>query len=216
MKKSIGLFLVLTVITGVILFSGFISKTDYTKIENGLQIGQTAPDFNLKNIDSKMVSLSGISNSFGDKHKGFIVIFTCNTCPYAVMYEDRIIELHNKYASQGWPVVAIQPNDVTQKPGDSFEEMKVRAKDKGFPFVYLIDEKQEVYPAYGATRTPHVFLLDKNRVVRYIGAIDNNPQDAEAVTEPYVENAISAIGKGKDPSPDVTKAIGCGIKAKQS
>ena len=180
----------------------------------GLQVGDTAPDFNLKNIDGSMVSLASLKEA-NPTLKGFIVTFTCNTCPYAVMYEDRLIALHNKYAAQGWPVVAIQPNDPSVKPGDSFEEMQIRAKEKGFPFVYLLDEGQTVYPQYGATRTPHVFLLDKDLKVRYIGAIDNNPQDAQAATRHYVEEAIAAIESGRNPDPDYTKAIGCTIKVKK-
>jgi peroxiredoxin len=177
-----------------------------------LEIGQAAPDFKLKNVDGRMISLADVKDANGNAPKGYIVTFTCNTCPFAVMYEDRIIDLHNRFAPKGWPVVAIQPNDVSQKPGDGFEEMKIRAKEKGFPYVYLIDEKQEVYPKYGATKTPHVFLLDANRIVKYIGAIDNNAQDAAAADRHYVAEAIAAIEAGKTPDPATTKAIGCGIK----
>lgn len=184
------------------------------QVSEGLKVGDKAPDFNLKNVDGRMVSLESIKKETLNL-KGFIVTFTCNTCPYAVMYEDRLIALHNAYAPKGWPVVAIQPNDPEVKPGDSFEEMKVRAKEKGFPFVYLFDEGQKVFPRYGATRTPHVFLLDKDLTVRYIGAIDNNPQDADAVTEKYVEAAIAAIESGREPDPNYTKAIGCTIKTKK-
>ncbi len=179
----------------------------------GLQPGDTAPDFSLRNVDGRMVSLSELSAQ-DPATKGFIVVFTCNTCPYAVMYEDRLIALHETYAPKGWPVVAIQPNDPGLKPGDSLEEMKIRAKEKGFPFVYLFDEGQQVFPAYGATRTPTVYLLDANRKVRYIGAIDNNPQEAEAVSQRYVEAAILATESGRTPDPATTKAIGCGIKRK--
>ena len=176
----------------------------------GYKIGDTAEDFALKNVDGETVSLSDYENA-----KGYIVTFTCNTCPYAKAYEDRLIDLHNKYASQGYPVVAINPNDPAMKPGDSVEEMKVRAKDKGFPFAYLFDEGQMVFPKFGATRTPHVFLLDKDMVVKYIGAIDDNAQDASAVKTKYVEDAIAAMEAGKNPDPSTTKAVGCGIKSKK-
>lgn len=176
----------------------------------GLKVGDKAPDFNLKNVDGQMVSLSSYENV-----KGFIVTFTCNTCPYAVMYEDRIIELHNKFAPLGYPVVAIQPNDPEAQPGDAFDKMQARAKEKAFPFAYLYDEGQKVYPQYGATRTPEIYLLDKNLTVRYTGAIDNNAQDASAVTVRYVEDAISALEKGKNPEPSFVKAIGCTIKVKK-
>lgn len=190
------------------------SVSSVTSEEPGLKIGDTAPDFKLKNVDGRMISLADIKNTDGTAAKGYIVAFTCNTCPYAVMYEDRIIDLHAKFAPKGWHVVAINPNDPEVKPGDSFDEMKVRAKEKAFPFVYLFDDGGKVFPQFGATRTPHLYVLDNSRKVRYIGALDNNAQDAEAVTQPYVENAIAAILAGKEPEPNFTKAIGCGIKAK--
>jgi peroxiredoxin len=177
---------------------------------DGYKVGDVATDFNLQNaVDESWVSLK----SYGDVN-GYIVTFTCNTCPYAVMYEDRLIELHKKYAPQGYPVIAINPNDPGLKPGDSFAEMKKRAAEKKFPFKYLFDAEQTVFPAYGATRTPHIFLLDEDRVVRYIGAIDNNAQDASAATEHYVGAAIEALKNNEDPDPDYTKAVGCTIKVK--
>jgi len=175
----------------------------------GVEVGDVAPDFKLQNIDGEWVSLSEYEDA-----KGYIVIFTCNSCPYSVLYEDRIIELHERYAAKGYPVIAINPNDPSVQPKDSYEKMKVRADEKGFDFPYVFDSKQEVFPAYGASRTPHVFLLDSERVVQYIGAIDDNPKDADAVTVNYVDNAIMAMTNGSKPDPDFTKAIGCTIKVK--
>ena len=177
----------------------------------GYQIGDKAEDFNLKNVDGKMVSLASIPNA-----KGYVVIFTCNGCPYAQAYEQRIIDLHKKYAPQGYPVIAINPNDPTSATADSYEKMQARAKSKKYPFVYLMDEKQEVFPKFGATRTPHVFVLDKDKTVKYIGGIDDNADDASAVTIKYVENAIEALKSGKSPDPSTTKAIGCSIKKKKT
>ncbi|MGE4288920.1 MAG: thioredoxin family protein [Salinivirgaceae bacterium] len=178
----------------------------------GYKVGDEAMNFTLKNIDDKMVSLSDYANE-----KGVVVIFTCNHCPYSVAYEDRIVALDKKYKKKGFPVVAINPNDPTEYPEDSFENMKVRAKEKGFTFPYLFDEKQEVYPVYGATKTPHVYLL-KNKngkfMVKYIGAIDNNSKDAAKVTEAYLANAIDALLAGNKPNPELTKAVGCSIKPK--
>jgi len=213
MKKLLGL-LALLAIGAAFIFVPQNETSANASTESGLKVGDIAPDFNLRNIDGSMISLSSLNKGNENPVKGYIITFTCNTCPYAVMYEDRLIELHNKYAPKGWPVVAIQPNDPEVKPGDSMEEMKIRANEKGFPFVYLFDDGQKVFPQYGATRTPHIYLLDSNKKVRYIGAIDNNPQDAEAVTKRYVEDAIAAIESGKEPEPDFTKAIGCGIKTK--
>jgi len=178
---------------------------------DGYQIGDKATDFSLKSTADKFVSLSDYTEA-----EGYVVIFTCNTCPYAVLYEDRIQELHEKYADAGFPVIAINPNDPEVKAGDSFAKMKERVSDKGFDFPYLFDAGQAVFPQYGATKTPHVFVLDKEMTVKYIGAIDDNPQDASGVSTKYVEAAIASIKMGKDPSPATTKAIGCGIKVKKA
>ena len=182
-------------------------------VSDGIGVGDKAPNFNLKNIDGKDYSFDNITDAKGNRPKGFIVVFTCNTCPYAQANEQRLINLHNTYASKGYPVVAIQPNDPALQPGDSFEAMKKNAKEKGFPFLYLFDDGQEVFPKYGATKTPEVFLVDANLVVRYHGAIDDSPRDADRVAEKFVEKAIEAIEAGKDPATKTTKAVGCGIKS---
>lgn len=179
----------------------------------GYKVGDVAMNFDLKNIDGQMISLSDYSGE-----KGVVVIFTCNHCPFSVAYEDRIIALDQKYKKLGYPVVAINPNDPVSYPEDSFENMKVRAKEKGFTFPYLFDEQQEIYPIYGATKTPHVYLL-KNKegkfFVKYIGAIDNNSKDASAVDQTYLADAIDALLAGEQPNPNLTKAVGCSIKAKK-
>ncbi|MBV2246390.1 MAG: thioredoxin family protein [Lentimicrobium sp.] len=178
----------------------------------GYVAGDKAIDFKLKNIDGNYVSLADFPDA-----KGFIVIFTCNHCPYSVAYEDRIIELDKKFKPLGYPVIAINPNDPEIQPQDGFEEMKTRAAEKGFTFPYLFDEGQKVYPVYGANRTPHVFLLQSENgtnKVMYVGAIDDNYQDETAVKEKYVENAVNALIVGRKPDPNFTKAIGCTIKKK--
>ncbi|QCK13743.1 thioredoxin family protein [Mangrovivirga cuniculi] len=178
----------------------------------GYEVGDKAVDFKLKNVDGKMVSMSDYKSA-----NGIIVIFTCNSCPYAKLYEDRIIELNNKYESKGYPVIAINPNDKDRQPEDSFDKMKVRSDEKGFTFPYLYDETQEVAMTYGATKTPHVYLLKKSGntfEVVYIGAIDDNPQNPNDVKTKYVENAIEEIEAGKSVSEDYTRAIGCTIKWK--
>lgn len=179
---------------------------------NGIEIGDKAPEFKLKNIDGKEYSFDNIKDSNGNKPKGYIVVFTCNTCPYAIANEQRLIDLHNTYAPKGYPVVAIQPNDPAVQPGDSFQAMKENAKEKGFPFLYLLDEGQEIYPKYGATRTPEIFLVDANRILRYHGAIDDSVRDEDGVEQKFVEDAIEAMENGKQPEPSTTKAIGCSIK----
>ena len=208
--KNIG------IIISLITLLTLTGQAKAQKMENmsehkGYKVGDVATGFTLKNVDNKMVSLSDFNDA-----KGFIVIFTCNHCPYAKAYETRIIGLNHKYASQGYPVIAINPNDPKVEPQDSFEGMQQRAKEKGFTFPYLFDEGQKIYPLYGATRTPHVFVLQKENgknIVRYIGAIDDNYADASDVSHKYVEEAVDALLSNKPVAQSSTVAIGCSIKA---
>jgi len=199
MKTIFSLFLLFSTVA----FSPIID-------DKGYAIGDVATDFKLENIDGNFVSLSDFKQA-----KGFIVVFTCNTCPYAVAYEDRIEALNKEYAPKGYPVIAIMPNNVQSKPGDSMTAMQKRAKEKGFTFPYLIDADQSIYPQYGATKTPHVYILestDKGPVVQYIGAIDDNYKDAALVKTKYVQNAVDALLEGVTFETHKTKAIGCSIK----
>lgn len=180
----------------------------------GDKIDSNILNLKLKNVTGKMVSLSDYKSS-----KGVIVVFDCNTCPYSKAYNDRIIALNKKYASQGFPVVAIQPNDPQISPGDSFDEMVKRAQNKKYDFPYLLDETQKVTRAFGATNTPHVFVLKSTGddfKLAYIGAIDDNSRDASAVTKTYVEDAVNALLASKEVPTNKTKAIGCSIKWKNS
>jgi peroxiredoxin len=182
--------------------------------EGGYKVGDKATDFKLKNVDNKMVAMVDYKYA-----KGIILVFTCNHCPFAKKYESRIMDLDKNYKPKGFPVVAISPNDPGVEPEDSFENMQKLAKVKGYTFPYLIDETQNVAKEYGATKTPHVYVLEKQKdetyVVKYIGAIDDNCEDQAAVKEKYVENAVNNILAGKPVTPDFTKAIGCGIKWKK-
>lgn len=180
----------------------------------GYKVGDEASDFSLKNIDGQMVSLAQMTDA-----KGYIVIFTCNHCPYAKAYEGRILDLDKKYKALGYPVVAINPNDPVIQPEDSYEAMQINAKEKGFTFPYLFDEKQEVYPVYGATKTPHVYLIQKENgknIVKYIGAIDDNYEKPAEVKVKYVENAVDALLAGKPVDETKTVAVGCSIKDKRT
>jgi len=194
-----------------ILFLGVFSFLALTFVMGaGYKVGDKAEDFKLQNIDGKYVSLADF-----DDAKGYIVVFTCNGCPYAKAYQDRIIALDKKYKAKGYPVVAINPNNVDLKSDDSMQAMKKRAEEKGYTFPYLKDAEYQVYKTYGATRTPHIYLLQKESedlIVKYIGTIDDNYQDASAVQEAYVVDAVDALIAGKDPNPSSTKAIGCTIK----
>ena len=203
----------LIIVCALVLFSFNLPGTSENTAEiNGVGVGDKAPEFKLKNVDGKEYSFDNIKDANGKKPKGYVIVFTCNTCPYAKANEQRLIELHNKFSPKGYPVVAIQPNDPNINPGDSFVAMKENAKEKGFPFLYLIDEEQTVFPKYGATKTPEVFLLDSKLVVRYHGAIDDSARDAGGVQDKFLEKAIMSVESGKDPNPTNTKAVGCGIK----
>lgn len=176
----------------------------------GYSIGDEATNFNLKNVDGKMVSLSDYPEA-----KGFIVIFTCNTCPFAVASEERIVALDKEFKGKGYPVIAINPNNPKVQPDDTFELMQKKAQKAGFTFPYLYDESQTVYAKYGATKTPHVYLLQKQgdkNIVRYIGAIDDNVRNASGVKERFVANAVNELLAGKEVSVKETKAIGCSVK----
>ena len=196
----------LAVVAGFLMLASF-------KPEEGLSFGDKAADFKLKNVDGKEVSLSGDYKGA----KGVIVVFTCNHCPFAKKYEDRIIALDKKYKALGYPVVAINPNDPKKESEDSYENMQKRSKEKGYSFPYLFDETQATAHAFGATRTPHVYVLQNTGsgfVVSYLGAIDDNSDDAKAVKEKYVENAVDELLAGKPITTTKTKAIGCTIKWK--
>lgn len=215
MKNIKVLMAVFTMGLGLLSFTQVahnkVTTKNHVSVAKGYEVGDAAADFKLKNIDGKMVSLSDFKNA-----KGFIVVFTCNHCPYAKKYEDRIIELDKKYKGLGYPVIAINPNDPKVQPEDGYQEMIDRAKQKGFTFPYLMDEGQKIYPQYGATKTPHVFVLKKENgknIVKYIGAIDNNYENPNDVSEYYAQDAVNALIKGEAIKTTKTVAIGCTIKA---
>jgi peroxiredoxin len=192
---------------------GIIFFLSSFNVDKGYKVGDLAIDFNLKNIDGKNVSMADYKDA-----KGIILVFTCNSCPFSKLYEDRIIDLHNKYASKGYPVIAVNPNDPDQQPEDSFDNMVIRAKEKKFTFAYLLDASQEIASTYGATRTPHVYLLKKEGSkyrVAYIGAIDDSPKNGVVANKKYVEDAVESLMTGKKVSTNFTKAVGCTIKWKQ-
>jgi peroxiredoxin len=208
--KNLLLFL-FTSLTVVVMMS--VSTVSPPQL--GYNVGDQAADFNLKNVDGSMLSLS---NARYAKAKGFIIVFTCNHCPFSKKYEDRIIALSNKYEALGFHLIAINPNDPVREPEDSFENMVKLAKEKNYPFPYLLDETQTTAKAYGAQKTPHVYVLKKegqNLTVAYIGAIDDNSLKAKDVKEKYTENAVDELIEGKPVSKPLTKAVGCMVKWRQ-
>ena len=187
-----------------------VEETKKDQEFEGYKIGEVAADFKLKNVDGSMVSLESLENK-----KGYIVTFICNECPVSKLYEDRLIKLHNKYTPKGYTVVAINSNS-SENIKEGYEAMQKRAEIKGFPFPYLVDEDQTVYPKFGALRTPHAFLLDKDFKVQYMGAIDDNSEKEKEVRVRYLENAIKSLEHGQKPNPSSTKAVGCPIKARKT
>jgi peroxiredoxin len=192
--------------TAIVTLSFFMPVSAFT-------VGDTVADFNLRNIDGNMVSMS----SYKANAKGYIVIFTCNHCPYSKAYEDRLVALDKKYAALGYALIAINPTDAKANEEDSFDNMKLKAKEKGYTFPYLTDESQEVTKAFGATKTPYSVVVKKEGdkfVVQYAGAIDDNPQDATGVSKKYVEDAVNNLITGKPVMVTSVRSIGCAIKFK--
>ncbi len=174
-----------------------------------LQIGDQAIDFTLPCTDGHKHSLSDWQD-----RPVLVIIFSCNHCPYAQAWEQRIIDLQAQFKPQGVKFAVINANDPVKYPADSFDEMKKRAKEKGYNFPYLWDESQEVARAYGATRTPEVFVFDADRRLRYHGAVDDNFEDPNAVTQHYLRDAIEALLAGQEPPVAETPPVGCTIKWK--
>ncbi len=190
----------------IAIFSSLIASSQT------LTPGQKAPDFNLKNVDGKQVSFKNYPDA-----KGFIVVFTCNTCPYAKAYEKRIMALDKKYASLGYPVIAINPNDPEASPADSYDKMQELAKTKNYSFPYLFDAGQVTTDQYGAKATPHIFLIaktDEGNIIKYTGAVDNDTEDSDPGKTKYVEQVITSLMKNETPPFTVTRAIGCTVKRK--
>ncbi len=174
-----------------------------------LSIGDEAVPFELPGVDGDTHSLSDY-----EEKAAVAIVFTCNHCPYARAWEDRIVSIQNDYGSGGLQVVAINANDAEKYPDDGFPQMQQRAGEKGFNFPYLHDESQEVATAYGAERTPEVFLFGGDRKLAYHGAIDDNYDDPDAVHNYYLREAIEAILSGEKPTTSHTSPVGCSIKWK--
>jgi peroxiredoxin len=215
-KKNVSCLIFILLLLAGISFS-FRKSSPVSGEHPTLAIGASAPDFNLSGVDGKNYSLSSFKNA-----KILVVIFTCNHCPTAQAYEDRIIQLTKDYASKGVSVVAIMPNDPTSirldelgytDMGDRFEEMKLRAKEKHFNFPYLYDgDKEEVSKKYGPIATPHAFIFDQERKLRYSGRIDDVEKPTKKPNSFDARNAIEALLNSKPVPVATTKVFGCSIK----
>lgn len=184
-----------------------------SKAQNTYKLGDVVNDFSLKNIDGKVVSMANYTNV-----NGFIVVFYSEQCPLSLAYEDRMIALNVKYATKGFQVLAINPNDITTKPNNNFEIMIASAKNKVYTFPYLFDENQEVSAAFGAKSTPQVYLLQNTKkgfILAYTGLIDNDIEDINSFNSiKYVENAVNQLIAGKKITINQTNFMGCPINYK--
>jgi peroxiredoxin len=174
-----------------------------------VRIGDKAIPFNLPGVDNTTHSLAEYSSK-----KAVVVIFSCNHCPYVRAWEDRMIQIQTDYAARGVQLVAINANDAGKYPEDSFQKMKERAREKHFNFPYLRDDSQAIARAYGAERTPEVFLFDKEGRLRYHGVIDDNYDDPVAVKARYLRDALDSVLAGTQPVTTETRPVGCSIKWK--
>jgi peroxiredoxin len=174
-----------------------------------LELGAQAPDFDLPGVDGKRYSLT----SFADA-KVLIVVFSCNHCPSVIGSEDRMNALYARYAPKGVAMIGINSNETVNHPTDSMEHMKQRAKDKGFRFAYVRDESQDVALAYGALRTPHFYVFDAQRRLRYAGRLDDNPKDAAKAGTHELADALDALLAGTEPPVTATNPLGCNVKWK--
>ena len=172
-----------------------------------LDLNHRAPGFALPGVDGRTYSLADF-----DKARVLVVVFSCNHCPYVVGSEDRMIAFHDAYAPRGVALVAINANETDNHPTDDFDHMVRRAREKGFRFPYLRDASQEVARAYGALRTPHFYVFDADRRLRYTGRMDDNPREAAKATTHELADAVDALLAGKEPPVALTNPIGCNVK----
>lgn len=205
MKKAIIISAVSVI--SIILVSAF---TPVEKIFiDELEIGAKAPmtDVEVKDVSGEMITLSEVAGE-----KGLLVIFSCNTCPWVTKWEDRYNPVANLAEEHGVGTIALNPNTAYRDNGDGFEDMQKRAEESGYEFYYALDENSKMAEAFGATRTPHIFLFNSDMELVYRGAIDDNANSAEDVEKPYLKNAIEELGAGKEISVKTSKSLGCTIK----
>lgn len=178
-------------------------RINATDAENTLRLGDPAPLFELPGTDQRSHAL--------ELGAATVVIFTCNHCPYALAWEDRLLAVGADYADRNVAFYAINSNDAELKPTDSFESMKARLAEHPWPFPYLRDESQEVARAYGALTTPDVYLFDADGLLAYRGAPDADYED-ERLNAKWLREALDAVLTGHAPALAETESVGCSIK----
>ncbi len=174
-----------------------------------LAVGSTGPmfDYRMEATDGKTYTMAQVK-----KANGTLLVFTCNTCPWVHRWEDRYNDIAAAAERNGVGLIMVNPNEAIRNNGESMADMKARATDKGYRFIYALDKDHRLADAYGATRTPHVYLMDKDNKLVYVGAIDDNAQSKEGVENPYLLNALEKLGNGRPQAPTNTRALGCTIK----
>jgi peroxiredoxin len=200
-----------TLFSAVAIVAGTAAAAWAGESTGGLALGSKVPaavaKTKMKNVDGKRVSIADVTGK-----SGTLVVFTCNHCPFAKGWEERIVELSNTYAGKGIGVVLINPNDPAMHADDGFDEMQAHAKSRGMKIPYVVDDTSAVARAFGASVTPEAFLFDKAGKLAYHGTIDDNRQDAANVKARYLKDALDAVAAGKAPAVPETKGLGCGIK----
>ena len=172
-----------------------------------LEIGASAPDFSLPGVEGRKWSLSDV-----DEARVLIIVFTCNHCPFVTGSQDRVDALCREYAPKSVKMIAINSNETTHHPEDSFEHMVDRAKQLDLPYPYVRDESQDVARAYGALRTPHFYVFDGERKLRYTGRMDDNPRDASKVSTHELKDALDDLLADRAVRVQLTNPIGCNVK----
>jgi peroxiredoxin len=199
-----------TLTLSVSLFALVAAGAGFARADEALKLGAKAPaaDTKLKNVvDGKEVSIAKAAGK-----SGTLVLFTCNECPYAKAWEQRIVELGNTYSKKGVGVLLINSNNPSVSKKDTFELTQARAKERGVQFPYAADPDSSVAKAFGATKTPEAFLFDKGGKLVYHGTIDDNHEEADKVQKRYLKDALDAVSAGKTPPVQETKSLGCTIK----
>jgi thiol-disulfide isomerase/thioredoxin len=204
-----------TVFGIAILIAGAAGAASAAESAGGLAPGAKLPaavaKTKMKNVDGKMLSIADVTGK-----SGTLVIFTCNHCPFARDWEQRIVELGNTYAGKGIGVMLVNANDPAANAEDGFDEMQARAKSRGMKIPYVVDDTSGVARAFGASVTPEAFLFDKTGKLAYHGTIDDNRQEPEKVKARYLKDALDAVVAGKKPAVGETKGLGCSIKLRSS
>jgi peroxiredoxin len=205
MKKQYVAFAFIAMV-GIALY-GFLPAANTVMDE--LAIGAKAPmvDHEVEDVSGEMLSLQEVA-----KENGLLVNFSCNTCPWVGRWEDRYNPIAQLAEEHGIGVIALNPNTSYRDQGESMEDMKARAEKSNYQFPYALDEESKLATAFGATRTPHIYLFNKDMELVYRGAIDDNAASAEEVEEPYLKDAIKALAAGNEITPKTTKSLGCTIK----